>query len=375
MKNTRSLDLNIRSIRTDDNSIIDQQSLHISLHSDVKIQYLLLAKNNFNDGLMCPGYFNRRTNFIIGEKNSIIVMDNNATILKDEQSDTSNIINDHYLIYPIPALNMSQNNHLYINNEKIILDDSLGVMIGQVLGGSRSIENIDINSDFKHELFNTNKGISLNKNIIINTNYIFIVGILKGYLSTLDDKCIIKPFVNIYTITTMLNYLGAFYSIRNHSLGKELYFKLPMYFRNLLPKKYINNQMYAIVNNQVRLVKDVINFSDYQSDLIDRINVGNILLIPTNSVNFEQVNNKDLYDLTCEHSDATNYSLPFTPFMKNSDGDILGVTGIFTKGALNDAQQFSPENKEYYKDLNTATINNWISDDAILGLYNATNIK
>jgi hypothetical protein len=374
MKNTRALDLKIQSIRTDDNSVIEQQSIHISLH-DVSLQYLLLAKNNFNDGLMCPGYFNRRTNFIIGEKNSILVMDNNATILKDEHSNTSNIMNDHYLIYPIPALNMTQNPYLVINDKKIILDDSLGTLIGQVVGGELKVDDIDIDEQFKQELFNTSKGISLNKNILINTNYTFIIGILKGYLSTLQDKCIIKPFVNIYTITTMLNYLGAFYSIRNHTYGKELYFKLPMYFRNFLPKKYITNQMYAIVENKVKLVKDTIISFESESDLVDRINIGNTLLIPTNSINFEQADDNILYDLTCEHSGATNYSLPFTPFMKNSDGDILGATGIFTKGALQDAQQFSPENKEYYKDLNTATINNWISDDAILGLYNATNIK
>jgi hypothetical protein len=79
-----------------------------------------------------------------------------------------------------------------------------------------------------------------------------------------------------------------------------------------------------------------------------------------------------MYDLTSENHEATNYALPFTPYLKNSDGDILTLAGIFLKEANESAKTFSPENKDYYKDLNSGDIINWIADDAILGLYAST---
>ncbi len=102
---------------------------------------------------------------------------------------------------------------------------------------------------------------------------------------------------------------------------------------------------------------------------------GTLLAIPFNSFTTMEVTGCKMYDLTCERSDATNYALNSTPVMKNSDGDILAVSGIFTKEGLVDSKSFSPDTKEYYKNLNDGNINQWIADDAILGLYNATSHK
>lgn len=70
--------------------------------------------------------------------------------------------------------------------------------------------------------------------------------------------------------------------------------------------------------------------------------------------------------------DATNYALPFTPMMKNSDGDILTLSTVFGKEAIKDAEPFEPNRKEWFRNLNDGNINQWISDDAILGLYAVT---
>ena len=79
-----------------------------------------------------------------------------------------------------------------------------------------------------------------------------------------------------------------------------------------------------------------------------------------------------LYDFSMERADATNYALAFTPLLKNSDGDILTMSSIFGIEAIEDAQVFAPTHKEWFRDLNSGAISNYIADDAILGLYAAT---
>lgn len=81
---------------------------------------------------------------------------------------------------------------------------------------------------------------------------------------------------------------------------------------------------------------------------------------------------EDLYDLVSTIGDATNYALPFTPILKNSDGDILTLSTVFAKEALEDAKSFAPTTKEWFRNLNDGAINKYIKDDALLGLYALT---
>jgi hypothetical protein len=260
----------------------------------------------------------------------------------------------------------------------INLDWGLGYSIGVILSGQDQTT-FDIHQGFLSLLINTKNGISLNKNILLNSNYKFVLGILDGYYDNNNQLgYFINSDVNIYTFTTILNYLGASYSIRNaESNTKKLFIQLPLIFKGLINSRFIKTEQYGYnsLDKELQVVNEIIHFDKEPIDLQDIINSGKVLAIPYSSLIFEKLSDTDtqkMYDLTSERSDATNYSMLMTPFLKNSDGDILAISGIFTKEGLSSAQEFSPEVREYYKNLNDGEINNWIADDAILGLYNST---
>lgn len=364
-----------------DKDIVKQESIVIQEHA-ADLKYKILAQNTFGGRTVhCPGYFNNKTNFIIGEVSSILSMTPSLDIIV---KDTSELINSkNFMIYPIPCFNMVQNYTLeYIvkdGDKKINIDLTmkLGETIGKYLANQSNV--INLPEGFLELFINTKNGISLNKNILINSNYRFVIGILKGYRQECNTHGIyILPNVNIYTFSTILNYLGASYSIRNSKNNtKKVYVQLPNVYDGLIDSLFIKNEEYVIPDKADEVVlkkqfqlKDTIY--NYDNSLFKGINSGKILLVPYDSIDFIPVENERVYDLTAERSDATNYSMGFTPFLKNSDGDILAASGIFTKEGLQSSQVFSPDSKEYYRDLNDGNINQWISDDAILGLYNAT---
>ncbi len=369
---------------TTDNNIIAQKTLTIAEH-DVPLKYQMLAKNIFtaDNTVFCPGYFNKKTDFIIGEVNSLIVVDNE---LNQITKNTSELIKDDvYIIYPVPCLNMEFHNILeYKNNvgeiDEIILDGALGEWIGKFLSGSLTYDELltifPEYSGFFKLFINLKNGLSLNKNILLNSNPVFIINILKGYYgSNGSSRLYINSNVNIYTFTTILNYLGASYSIRNGKHNtKKMFIQLPMVFNKYLPNKFIKKQEYGF--NEISGNVELFNINQLHesktSSLSDKINSGQILLIPISAIDFNIKDESRIYDLMAENHDATNYSIPMTPVLKNSDGDILAASGIFTKEGLIDAEKFSPDNKEYYRNLNDGNISQWIADDAILGLYNAT---
>jgi hypothetical protein len=86
----------------------------------------------------------------------------------------------------------------------------------------------------------------------------------------------------------------------------------------------------------------------------------------------ESKENINLYDFTMPRADATNYAFAFTPLLKNSDGDMLTLSAIYSKEAIADAKVFKPAHKEWFRNLNDGNIKNYIADDAILGLFAAT---
>jgi len=370
---------------TSDGEIISQNTLTISEH-DVETKYQMLAKNIFTyeNTVFCPGYFNKKTNFIIGEVNSLLAVDDSLNILNEN---TSTLIeNNSYLVYPIPCLNMEFNEVLeYKDNSNNITDvymnDELGELIGFFLAGTLDYQEL-VNSmpeysEFFRLFINMKKGLSLNKNILLNSNPVFILNILRGYYNAnASSRFFINSNVNIYTFTVMLNYLGASYSIRNGKDNtKKVFIQLPRVFGLHMPAKFIKTEEYGYNEITGKIELTSILHESKTDSLSDKINSGQMILIPTSSIDFIQVNDARMYDLTAENHSATNYSLPMTPMLKNSDGDILAASGIFTKEGLQDAKVFSPDNKEYYRNLNDGNISQWIADDAILGLYNATSHK
>lgn len=384
MKNlTKNVKFDVLGLTTR-NQVVKQQTLTVTEHS-VETKYLMLATNNFvrKTSVQCPGYFNRKTNFLIGEVQSLFAIDKNLNTITGEASNTSSLMkSEHFMLYPIPCFQMEQNLSLDYEDAhnatitKINLDWSTGYSIGLILSGQDQTK-FDFHPGFLSLFINTKNGISLNKNILLNSNYKFVLGILEGYYDNNNQSgFFINNNVNIYTFTTILNYLGASYSIRNaDNNAKKLFIQLPLIFKGFVNNKFIKTEQYGFSGTELRIVNEVIHFDKNPSALSEVINSGKVLAVPYSSLTFEELSKDDvqrMYDLTSEREDATNYSLPFTPILKNSDGDILAISGIFTKEGLSSAQEFSPEVREYYKNLNDGEINNWIADDAILGLYNST---
>lgn len=387
---TKNYKFNVNSL-TEDSEIIKQQTLTIAEH-DVETKYQMLAKNIFtvDSTVFCPGYFNRKTNFIIGEKNSLMAVDSQLNVIKQPDNDTSALLSrdSDYLLYPVPCLNMETNEVLEYKLhtgeiQDVSLNYDLGMLIGSFLAGKIGMSGLltvypEYDGFFK--LFiNLKNGLSLNKNILLNSNPEFVISILKGYYdANASTRFYINSNVNIYTFTIILNYLGASYSIRNGKDNtKKVFIQLPRIFKDYLPKKFIKSQEYFYNPNdeEIQLASRNPILSQNRT-LVNSINSGRIILIPINAIDFIETNDDSrMYDLTSERHDATNYSLPMTPLLKNSDGDILAASGIFTKEGLEDAKAFSPDHKEYYRDLNDGDIAQWIADDAILGLYNATSHK
>ena len=100
---------------------------------------------------------------------------------------------------------------------------------------------------------------------------------------------------------------------------------------------------------------------------------GKYFMLSINDISFiETEEYSHIWDLVMPREDATNYSLAFTPLLKNSDGDILSGSAIFGVEALKDLESFSPVSIDWYRNLNDGNVLNYIKDDALLGLYTAT---
>lgn len=265
------------------------------------------------------------------------------------------------------------------------------------------------------------------KNIIINSNPKFVLSLLIGYMWDLryfDRKSKNTFFIhkndNIYIFATILNYLGASYYIQNINnfvceesekciFDKSIHIKLPYIYKDILEEIFVelvNSEESDILEedrnlffnyfdiikkyewlqnerNQIRRFQfnNFINKLDKKpfTNNLNKTILSGTILIPASAIRFEQIKNKndlnEIYDLTSDRADATNYALPFTPILKNSDGDILTLSTAFSKEALEDAKAFEPSTKEWFRNLNDGGINKYIKDDALLGLYALTKYK
>ncbi len=382
----------------DNPTVIYQPSLEIHQHQ-VELGYQILSKNDFGKvkKRINVGYFNKKTNFLIGEKKSLLIWDN--IDLKVCKPDTSVIIapenkNRYFLMYDMNFIIDDIREEIDILDK--ITGEHLEVTLNKQFGNDIGIflQKADPQIDVIPNEFQILKAIiqlqdgkmSINKQVLINSNPSFMLGILEGYLGN-NNQFILQHNINIYNITYILNLLGAQYSIRTLQSGeKQIRFKLPELLRKMTSLKDIFFRIYkykftpadADADKQhLELTKNEgINFPNNTSDLslFDVVNSGLIEMIPTKDLVFLPVENQIMFDLTMGNEHATNYSLPGTPFLSNSDGDILGAVAVMTKDAAEECtRKFSVEYKVNFLNLNNGTVNNWgVKLDSQLGLYAAT---
>lgn len=378
----------------DSTDIIYQESTEIHQH-EVQEGYLILSKNDFGKvkKRINVGVFNKKTNFVVGEKNSLMFWDNQDSILREAcisevRSDPSRF----FMVYDMNFIGDHINSHLYIQDKKtsekieLVLNKQFGVDIGSFLRTQNPSTTI-IPKEFSilKALINIENGkLSINKQVLVNSNPEFLLGILEGYLEG-ARSFILKSNINIYNFTYIFNLLGAQYSIRSlDNYEKHIRFKLPVFLKALsdLDQSHFRTFKYFFEKQESNKYKLVLN-SDIISlvpevqepNFYDITNAGFIEMIPVKDLVFlELEETTTMYDLTMSDANATNYSLPGMPLAKNSDGDVLGIIALMTKDAAEEAiRKFSPELKENFLSLSDAGVQNWgVKLDAQLGLYTAT---
>ncbi len=368
--------------------VIYQPSQEIHLHQ-VPHGYQILSKNDFGSvkKRINVGIFNKKTNFLIGEEKSLLVWDNQEGILCSPN--TSEVIKEksrYFMIYDMNFIIDSDIDKIEILDKTT--EESLEVQLNKQFGNDIGIflKRADPQSDIIPDEFHIMKSIiqldngkmSINKQVLINSNPSFLIGILEGYIQD-NNQLILQHNINIYNITYILNLLGAQYSIRSLSNGeKQVRFKLPQMLKKMANLKDIffriykykfNNEVLSLTKNESLDVVDLDEMTFF-----DVVNSGLIEMIPIKDLVFLPVEDEVMYDLTMTSASATNYSLPGTPALKNSDGDVLGAVAIMTKDAAEECiRKFSVEFKGNFLNLNDSSVNSWgVMLDSQLALYSAT---
>ena len=411
----------------DDFSLISQNINKISIHEATE-QFQLLSTE--------LGYFNKLTKFVVGNESSLLFLTEQSELVYPTIREVQKNPKKYFLMYPIPAFNTINNDSIEIEIEKKLFNQIRTEVVDLQLNAAQGF-NFGVKF-LEYKTYNDNMlelvDLAINgsmdekyfwpdKNIIVNSNPKFALSILLGYFWNLrllpkkkKKNFYIHKNDNIYIFATILNYLGASYYIQNIKgfecedkdsvIDKTVNIKLPFIFKNILDEifkdlvdeaiidiedkqlffEYFNivkqNELLQNERKQIRRFTSVnfINKLDkipFTNELNKTILAGTIL-IPVSAIRFEKVSDKDkevIYDLTSDRADATNYAIPFTPILKNSDGDILTLSTAFSEEALEDAKAFEPSSKEWFRNLNNGGINKYIKDDALLGLYALTKFK
>jgi hypothetical protein len=372
--------------------IIHQKSMEIHQH-EIHDGYLVLSKNDFGKvkKRINVGIFNKKTNFVVGEKNSLIFWDNEEKILVSKN--ISEILEEpkrYFMIYDLNFIGELQNEELNIQDKEtketlnIILNKQFGYDIGSFLKmvDPKTTDIPDEFSILKSIIVIENGKLSINKYILINSNIDFLIGILEGYLGN-QSYFVLKSNINIYNFTYILNLLGAQYSIRSlENREKHIRFKLPLFLKvnSKLHQIFFRSCKYffeKVENNyHLYLKKDMISLmlNPKSSSFFEMVNSGLIEMIPIKDLVFVEVQDEIMYDMTMTRSDATNYCMPGGFYSKNSDGDILGVIALLSEDGSREAiQKFSTELKENFLNLSTGDTSNWgVKLDSQVGLYSAT---
>lgn len=384
---------NMVSLDTE-NNLVNQNATKLSIHNPEK-RYLVLSKE--------IGYFNKNTNFIVGEKESIIFINRQGEQCSPNISEVIQKPKEYSIVYPIPINNIETNEEIEIirsstleySNEIIPLTYELGKKVGKnmITKEYNDIFFKSINDSGSEEFWP-------NKHILINSNIDFLLGILDGYqtesyqLASDYNGIIPSKFTeltiyknnNLYTFYTILNLLGAKYKITHEKTinnenpySKKITVTFPRVFKEYFEENEIpfyTKKVFTFCSKDGFLKSEKaisLNSSQEIENLNNKIITGNLVLVSCLDIKFIQVDSKDeMYDFTMDRSDATNYALPFTPILKNSDGDILTISTIFSHEAIEDSKTFEPSNKKWFRNLNDGEISSFIKDDALLGLYAAT---
>ncbi len=373
------------------NDVVWQPAQEIHQHQ-VEKGYLVLSKNDFGKvkKRVNLGYFNKKTNFMVGEKNSLLFWD--TSVKKLVTKNISEILKEpkrYFLLYDLnfvlekedynSCLNITQkknNQHLDIK-----LTNQFGRDIGELIRKSNP-NSIVIPDNFEilKAIINIKEGkLSLNKQVLINSNPHFLLGILEGYIR--DSRFFtLKNNINIYNFTYILNLLGAQYSIRSLINGeKQIRFRLPIFLKegSILKENFFRQWKYFFegeTGDDIVLKKNAKLTMTDDTSIFNIVNSGLIEIVPVKDLVFIETDDQIMYDLTMTRADATNYCLPGTFYNKNSDGDILGVIAIHSSDAAGECiRKFSTELKENFLNLSNGTASNWgVKLDSQVGLYTAT---
>jgi len=463
-KNTKNFDVSVQCLSEDKtiatNEIKKQSTLSINKHQ-VEKGYLVLSKNDFGIKYRVNvGYFNKKTNFRISEKDSLLVLDKDTTEIKNiPVQEILDNFRKYFLIYMPAATYFEKENKnitkvrfksgleeamipmtfimgyatgLYIKEKSFnYIKDAISKKYNYDLNKTeiKFIKNIVeinkekiVNPDDPNDIIYLNKK-TLDKRLVTNTNSTFLIGILSGITDFGKEKLIFND-INNYTITGILNSLGASYSVRYLPIDQEnqksnikffhIRFKLPFYyfkkiydelnqielneekiFEELSAFTFFRLFGYIIENDKVQYKKfknfkdnkeniiSIINYFEeidylYKNNKINEtikmINENSLLLIPIKDLKFIPEENFEAYDIVTEGRDGnTNFILPSTPLLKNSDGDILAVVALHTPEAAKNAEKsFGIKTKENLVNSLTGKPTNWITNDAVLGLYEFT---
>lgn len=403
----------------DTGKLISAKTSLVSEH-EVEKQFMLLS-----DKL---GYLNIITQFIVGNKNSVLFLNENGEFCSPDIDEVKANPKDYFLVYPLPSGNQEyQNDKIVLKTEtskfkkirntidKITLDFNLGYQIGKDFINYKDT----CVTDFLLAINGSKDPANFwpNKNFLINSNRKFLVGLLFGYMNEVISSSseILKDSIdillqkgdNVYAFTAILNWLGAGYRIKNieevktkYTFDKKISNLVLPYSLYLNLKEELSSEefkqvdkfnkyfekdmfMFEFADNQYnssrfsaekKVLKNVIanNLKDLNEEIIN----GKLILVNCSDITFTELKGERreeiLYDFTSERADATNFSFIFTPVLKNSDGDILTNAAVTTQEGLEDAKEFEPNDKDWFRNLNSGDINQYIADDAILGLYAIT---
>ncbi len=392
-KETRNINENVLSIDTKNQQLIKQNVISIQKHYPNNC-YLLLSKNDF--GLkkrINVGIFNRKNNFIISEDHSLMFYDKQNDQIKElKLKEALKDYKNKFLIYPVPILFKETTKTLKIKKGKKLIKINLTYQKGKEIGKALMRGKINSKNYWALEWKFTGKQrvISHKKHVLLNAPAEYLVGVLAGMTDNFNKKLIIQN-INIYSITLIFNLLGASYSIqdvdkmRKHSKPFYIRFKLPLaFYRDDVNEKAYRNYGYVFENDKLlfknfnikeeifKRFKNLYNLNDYFKL---RVNLEHILLIPLTDIKFIKTECKEMYDFITENKEgySTNYSFVGTPLLKNSDGDILAAVAVWTPEAAHDAdEKFGIKNKKNVLSQLTGNVQNWIGNDAILGLYEFT---
>lgn len=397
---------------TEGNELVSQTLTRYTQHHSQK-KFMLISKE--------IGYFNRITKFVCTDDSSLVFFNPEGKQVHTKISELTN----EYILYPCPfpvnnpELIIKKQGTRYnkpINTqEKINLTFSLGVETGEVLARQ---------PEFLYEFFQIiNAGTQRfwpDKKFLTNTNPNYCIGILFGYFNyfykkfpelieisktikkySADKILFLNDQDNVYTFTCILNLLGAKYQItnlkepvsknsensednENFTFTKYIDIKLPIHWKTPELIKEINSYDFPItnffkkyeiffINGKFQIIHHPV-ISNIEKNPINEMILNGSIFVSTKNIKFIPTKEYvSVWDFISERADATNYSLPFCPILKNSDGDILTGSGIMGEESLKEVNQLlSPNNIDYFRGLNDGQILNYIKDDALLGLFSAT---